>query len=424
MNFVGLTLPHKAPQIALASLFAVFVVTLPRYTDLAKIWFALLILTALGYLLLNPRELLRTTAGERLYFGAMIVNFAWMAFTFYYNGQPELGAGFLWDRHFYFLFVIPLYVIFRRVGIGDGVLLVALTASAVLTFGDMLADLLRGIDHREQGMNPNSLGPIQLSIAGILLFLLLAEPVRWRRLLASAGFVLAMATVVLSQSRGTWMIVPVLILFFGFYLDWTPSLRKRAAAMLALLLLVASSYFVPFIQARIDQSLANVEAYFQSEDFRDDSRIGTFGTRIELWKTGWMIFLEQPLTGAGLGGFREKARDNWQRYEVNPQVQDYKYVHNQYLAALASRGLPGLLLYLLVLGLPAWLAWRHAPQSRTGEMARRCLLLLFLVYAIDGLVEDPFEGKSTTMFVGTLLPLFLARLNLDRRPNDDGSTAT
>ena len=43
---------EQIPGILITALFALFVVMLPRYTDTAKIWFALLILGATAYLAL------------------------------------------------------------------------------------------------------------------------------------------------------------------------------------------------------------------------------------------------------------------------------------------------------------------------------------------------------------------------------------
>ena len=54
----------KAFTVIVTSLFALFVVMLPRYTDTAKIWFVLLILGATVYLALNWRQLRQTSPGK------------------------------------------------------------------------------------------------------------------------------------------------------------------------------------------------------------------------------------------------------------------------------------------------------------------------------------------------------------------------
>ncbi len=78
-----------------SALFVLFIVMLPRYNEIAKNWFALLILLALAYLVFNIRQLKNTAPAERLFFGAVIINFLWIAFCFYANGEPGRGAS-LW----------------------------------------------------------------------------------------------------------------------------------------------------------------------------------------------------------------------------------------------------------------------------------------------------------------------------------------
>ena len=167
----------------------------------------------------------------------------------------------------------------------------------------------------------------------------------------------------------------VLILF---YYSRALPLWKRFAMAGVLLALVAASYALPMVQKRINHGLASVDAYFASDDFRDDSRLGTFGSRMELWKTGWYIFLENPVLGAGVGGFKVEAAANWKRYEVNDYVKRKKYVHNQYLAALATRGIPGLILFLLVMLTPVYIAMQAKSDEPGREVARLSLVMRIL----------------------------------------------
>ena len=108
------------------------------------------------------------------------------------------------------------------------------------------------------------------------------------------------------------------------------------------------------------------------------------------------------------------ARANAERYRTHEVVYRYKYMHNQYLTALATRGFPGLVLLLLVLGIPLYIAMQHKSVRRENEVARLSIVAMLLVYALGNFFEDHFEGKSATMFVSVMLPLWLARLSIDR----------
>jgi len=58
---------QQIPGIVVTALFALFVVMLPRYTDTAKTWFALLIFGAAIYLVCNWRQLRQTSQLERVF---------------------------------------------------------------------------------------------------------------------------------------------------------------------------------------------------------------------------------------------------------------------------------------------------------------------------------------------------------------------
>ena len=62
MRIVSNDLTRKALTGTVTSLFALFVVMLPRYTDTAKTWYFFLILVALVYLALNIKQVINTSA--------------------------------------------------------------------------------------------------------------------------------------------------------------------------------------------------------------------------------------------------------------------------------------------------------------------------------------------------------------------------
>ena len=392
-------------------LFALFVVMLPRYTDTAKTWFALLILAATIFLAFNWRQLRETSRLERLFFAVLIANFAWIAFTFYYNGEPGRGASFVWGRHFYMLFMLPLFFLMRSVSISDKTLVIVVFSSILLSFSDVVIDLIQGIDHREQGMNPNAFGPIQVCLSGIMFFYFLKLPRGTLKWLALAGVIIGLPTVLLSLSRATWVSLVVVSVFFVFYLARSAPAWKKATIAGLILALLASSYALPMIKARVDRAMQDIAGYYASEDYRDTVRRSSVGVRVELWKAGWKMFLENPLTGVGVGGFKVAAEENWERYQVNEVVGHFKYVHNQYIAALATRGVPGLILFLLLLTLPLYIAMSQRSADRGLEIARLSLMLICMVYLVGCLVEDHFEGKSAPMFVTVFFALLLARLS-------------
>ena len=59
-----------------------------------------------------------------------------------------------------------------------------------------------------------------------------------------------------------------------------------------------------------------------------------------MWKEAYHVFFDRPLLGAGVGGVKPMVEANRDRYQTSELVSENKYVHNNYLAALATRGIP------------------------------------------------------------------------------------
>ena len=404
---------EQIPAILVTTLFALFVIMLPRYTNTAKIWFVLLILGATIFLAFNWRQLRQTSKLERVFFAVLIGNFIWIAFCYYVSGEPGRGNSFLWGRHFFMLFLIPLFFMFRHLEISDRTLVLVIFSSILVSFVHIGLDLLQGADHRAKGMNPNAFGPIQLCLTGILAFYFLKLPHSALRWIALGGAIIGVVTFVLSLSRATWITFIFLGLFFTFYLLRAQPPWKKSVIAVLLMALFSASYLIPLVKQRVDGISTSVVSYLTSSDRRNDSSttLGTFGVRAELWKTGWKVFLENPLTGIGVGTFNEMAKANSERYQVNEIVNRFKYVHNQYIAALATRGIPGLILFLLFLSIPIYIAMSRTTFEYESEIAKLSLLFICLVYMIGCLGEDHFESKPAIMFVSVFVALMLARIS-------------
>jgi O-antigen ligase len=393
------------------SMFALYVILLPRFTYSAKVMYVLLILTAFGYLAFNIRQIRQTSRLERAFFVVMVANFSWIVVTFYLSGKPSASDSFIWNRHVYMLSLIPMFFLFRRYKISDQTFIILLVCSVALSSADMAIALAQGVDHRFKGMNPNGFAPIQLCLAGTLFFYFLRIQQPWLRWLALAGTILGVINVILSLSKMTWISLVLLIVIFMLYLARSEPLWKKLAVIAALLILITSSYSIPMVNKRVTRAGAEISSYFACYDYRDACRRSSFGTRAELGKAAWYIFLENPWTGVGVGAFRPLAKANSERYKVNDIVHKYNSVHNQYLMVLASRGIPGLILFLLFMTLPIYIAMKSKSHETDIGPAQLSVIFISLTYLIGGVAENYFESKTAILFVSVYMALMLARIS-------------
>ena len=154
--------------------------------------------------------------------------------------------------------------------------------------------------------------------------------------------------------------------------------------------LLSSFYLLPVVQSRVDTGIDDFNNYLQSVDHNDTSRETPIGIRLELWRSGWNMFLEYPILGVGVGGFKPAMQSRADRYQVLDKVVKFKYVHNQYIAALATRGIPGLILLLLVMLMPIYIAMRHKSSEQESFIAQISIILICLTYAIGMSIRRSF----------------------------------
>jgi O-antigen ligase len=161
------------------------------------------------------------------------------------------------------------------------------------------------------------------------------------------------AGLVATQSRGGLVAAGVAAVAAFVLAD-----RARGAIFLALLMTVATAaaWFS-----------WNPVAWQRMSDFGESSGRG------ELWHVGWRMWQDHPVTGVGLGGFRDHSRDyvfelGLLRY-AEYFVEQPKLVHNVYLELLTETGLVGLLLFSLSSPRSVQCAWRAA--GRFGETGDR-----------------------------------------------------
>ncbi len=174
-------------------------------------------------------------------------------------------------------------------------------------------------------VHPNDLGSYILIASVILIaFILLWRVHLKKRLLLLIPFVISMAALYLTKSRGAWMAFIAAVLTLGALIN-----KKTIAAFLAILLVVF--IMLPYSVQEHIFSLA-------------DAKSGTTWERLMLWKGTINMIREHPLLGFGVNTYSR----NFPKFKP-PEYPDVRYTHNSYLHMAAEIGIPGILLYLIFL---------------------------------------------------------------------------
>jgi O-antigen ligase len=222
---------------------------------------------------------------------------------------------------------------------------------------------------------------LQLSMATALL---VTEPKGWVRGSAIAGMIALPMLILMTQSRGVFLglLVFIVIAFLG------QRRRVRLALRLAVVAAILASVAPSSVWTRMQtlRSATNASTLDQV-----DGQEGSARQRYEIWRVAFKIIRDHPITGIGVGAYKPTHEEYAVDAEFNPTAQGPRDTHSLYFNVLAETGIPGLLLYLIMIGVVLVAAERARRRcKRVFETGAKQLLLLeagllsFLVASIFG----------------------------------------
>lgn len=226
--------------------------------------------------------------------------------------------------------------------------------------------LIYGID----GISQFSLGRNEVAMVCVLALALLLplDAAGLTRVVKWAGVAVLIATVLLSQSRGSYLGLLVVVPLY-IYLK----VGKRMAVTAVVFGLVAYAVYVN-LPADVTGRAVTIVNY--EEDYNFTAPEG----RIQVWKNGLQMIRSDPLTGVGIWNFTVAEglmhRDRGGRW-MN--------AHNALLQVAAELGLLGAAAFIVLLA-RVYRATRHLMNSRNRATAQLgfALLLAVIGYFITG----------------------------------------
>jgi len=231
------------------------------------------------------------------------------------------------------------------------------------------------------GFDPNDMG-VTLALA-IPMCLHLAASGRgreaWAVRLAAA---LIMAALLLTGSRTA--LVAACVAFLYSALTWravAPAQRATSAA-LALLLVLGALRLAPQPSR---QRLATLPA---------EAITGTFHDRTKIWKAGFKLLKRNWAQGVGIAAFPQAAKP----WLGTSRVASMPFTaHNTFLSVLVETGVPGALLFGLLLATLALFAWMLGPSQRA-------LWFTMLAVWVAGVSTLTWEQRKPTWLIFGLIP--------------------
>lgn len=247
-----------------------------------------------------------------------------------------------------------------------------------------------------------------LIAAFICLFLVdpRAEP-RWTAAVKIVAIGLALLVALGTQSRGGWLMVPILATVWLLRGRRMTTLEVSATVALVLLACLLAYWSSHVIRMRVDQVGLDVAAYTGGGD-RDTS----VGIRLSLFRTAMTLFAERPLLGWGYEGLPELRGIPALASFYTPALQSYfsgAGVHNEFLQAMMKMGTAGLVSRVLMYAVPLWI-FIGACRSPLHVVRRNGYLGLVVVigYITAGLTSEVTNLIYAASFYALLVAVFAA----------------
>lgn len=285
---------------------------------------------------------------------------------------------------------------------------------------DLLASRITGM--RAVGLINSATYHGILSGAWFLVFVSLALWTRvsknsfsWFSAAVTGFFIFALfAAAVSTFTRGVWLSVTATLVVSAIYF-----FRRRLMSKFA------------FITFGICFLLAGATGYFQFSKIESllKSRWGSDQCRIELMRSHIRMAQEYPLLGIGYRDNLRSIKEYWPESNATDFCKEHRsngnQAHNQYLNALGTTGILGLLLFLsfhflFLKETLALLKRTHIAELSYGLLS--VCLVIQIFYLITYMTESTFDyGKVRTLLLvawGLVLAVRF-KLNEKSRPNKD-----
>lgn len=232
---------------------------------------------------------------------------------------------------------------------------------------------------------------------------------RFEKGLKVAVAALAVHATFVSQTRSSWMLVPVFV-FVVLLLAYRMSARLRRTLIISgVSVLLVAVVVVPEVNQRMGAAVSNVVSY------EDGQRNTSVGIRMQLWVASWKMGSQNMLLGVTAPAFRPELHKMEKKGIVTPLVaKGWGEPHSDLAGAFAAYGLLGFFAMLALFLAPAVVFLRRirsrVPRIRTAASLG---LLLCLGYAAFSLTEMMFRGMRSVTIYTIILSIFMAMTRHD-----------
>ncbi|CAJ0812446.1 hypothetical protein LMG19087_01442 [Ralstonia wenshanensis] len=214
----------------------------------------------------------------------------------------------------------------------------------------------------------------------------------------------------LSQSRGGWIAIPILLLIAVATLRHV-SWKKRLSALLVFFaLLAAVCVSSSMVRTRFDQAVSDLHAYQAGQTNT------SVGIRFQLWKAATLMLTRHPIAGVGRGQFEPALKAIHAEGLITQEATAFEHAHNEFLYNGATLGVLGIGALLALYLVPAAYFLRAALcDDRVLRTSGAMGLTLCVGFVLFGLTEVMLIIAQTVVFYSVMVAVFTAHIHRRRQ---------
>jgi O-antigen ligase len=230
--------------------------------------------------------------------------------------------------------------------------------------------------------------------------------------------ILGMYGALLTQSRGPLLAcVPVFLLIICLNAVRTKKWRDTILVFVGALMIAAVSML--FLHDEIMTRFSAIGQEVTTYSAQDTQ--GAVRERLEMWRVASHAFLEHPVAGVGIDQFGKYTKGLVSSGLASESIAKYEHPHSEYLEAAVTGGVPGLLVLLLLFGVPlVFFARRVLDPNDSIATAATIGLLTVSMYALCGLTDNVLYRSmphSLYFFLTLGMAVLISRQLRERMPN-------
>jgi O-antigen ligase len=362
----------------------------------------------------------------------LLVSFAMFSLvsilSFFYWPQTRDARMHLED-YITFLMLLPLYLLLRQISFKVywlvRIFVLVAIVLGVISISQYIAMKYFGLRILTTGelawlrpsgdVNPMRYAAISLIIMTFSLnaILVLRKKTVGLKILLVLAVIFALIACLLTQVRGSWIAIPVLLFYYVIYLY-----RNGNPKFLITTLLISG---VIIGGASQNQSLKNRVLLIANDlqEYSQGNSKSSIGSRLDMFKAAGVLIKQNPIFGHGLNSYSPlatKIRNDTPG--MSRDVGVWANPHNEILQVLVEKGIIGLLTLLLLFLVPGWLFLKALNKTVNSDFSQHnkfyaiCGITLLIVYTVAGQSVALFEHDVFNHFFALMVLLFASQIRV------------